>query len=61
MSRRKDRIRFKMLPNGNIRGFQNNRGGQAGASEAQFINPDNISPTVITARPIKIWEVYENE
>lgn len=27
MNRRKDRIRFKMLPNGNIRGFQN-RGGE---------------------------------
>ncbi len=55
MSRRKDRIRFKMLPNGNIRGFQN-RGGQAGVSEAQFINPNNIAPTVIAEGRIRIQE-----
>lgn len=53
MSRRKDRIRFKMLPNGNIRGFQN-RGGQSGISEAQFINPNNIAPTVIAEGRIRI-------
>lgn len=55
MSSRKDRIRFKMLPNGNIRGFQN-RGGQAGISEAQFINPNNTAPTVIAEGRIRIQE-----
>ncbi len=55
MIRRKDRIRFKMLPNGNIRGFQN-RGGQDGVSEAQFINPENTAPTVIAGQKIRIQE-----
>lgn len=59
MSERENYIRFKVMANGNIRGYQSNTYDKRGVSELQIINPRNESPTVTTAHEIKIYLVYE--
>ena len=61
MSERGKHIRFKVLPNGNIRGYQSNTFDKRGVSELQIINPRNEAPTVTTAHEIKIYLIYETE
>lgn len=39
-------IAYKVMPNGNIRGHVSDREDSAAASEAQFTNPKNASPTI---------------
>lgn len=47
-------IAYKVMPNGNIRGYRPNRPDSPAASEAQFTNPKNASPTIICAWTPKI-------
>ena len=61
MRNRQDAIRFKVMPNGNIRGYQSNTYDKRGVSELQIINPRNEAPTVTTAHEIKIYLRYETE
>ena len=59
MSNRSDNIRFKTMPNGNIRAYQGDTDDKRGVSELQFTNPINPSPTVTTTNEIKIYIIYE--
>ena len=59
MSNRSDNIRFKTMPNGNIRAYQGDTDDKRGVSELQFTNPLNPSPTVTTTNEIKIYIIYE--
>lgn len=59
MSTRSDNIRFKTMPNGNIRAYQGDTDDKRGVSELQFTNPLNPSPTVTTTNEIKIYIIYE--
>lgn len=52
-------IGVKLMPNGNIRGFQSNKADKAGVSELQITNPDNVAPSVISTIPPKIY-LYED-
>ena len=61
MRDRQDAIRFKVMPNGNIRAYQSNTYDKRGVSELQIINPWNEAPTVTTAHEIKIYLRYETE
>ena len=56
MSRRSENIAFKVMPNGNIRAYQADKPDKSGASELQFSNPENESPTVIIGNTIKVIE-----
>lgn len=49
MSNRSDNIRSKMMPNGNIRFYRNDRRDKPAVSELQITDPNNISVTVTTA------------
>jgi hypothetical protein len=58
--KRKDLLRFKLMPNGNIRGYRATE-DKRGASEWQIINPANVSSSIIAhvhGIP-KIIEIYE--
>lgn len=59
MSEREKYIRFKMMANGNIRGYQSNTYDKRGVSELQIISSRNESPTITTAHEIKIYLIYE--
>ena len=59
MSDRQKAIHFKVMANGNIRGYQSNTYDKRGVSELQIINPRNEAPTVTTAHEIKIYLRYE--
>ena len=59
MSRRSDAIRFKVMPNGDIRAYQSDTYDKRGVSEWMITNPKNESPTVITGTEIKIFLIYE--
>ena len=59
MSRRSDNLRFKVMPNGDIRAFQSDTFDKRGVSEWMLTNPKNQSPTVITGNEIKIFLKYE--
>ena len=59
MSDRQEYIRFKVMPNGNIRAYQANTFDKRGVSELQITNPRNESPTVITGNEIKIYMKIE--
>ncbi len=52
---RQDNIRYKEMPNGNIRGYQDNE-RKSGVSELQFTHPDNVNPTLTTAHEPKVIE-----
>ena len=58
--KRSDHIAFKMMPNGNIRAYQDDTEDKRGVSELQITNPCNIAPTVISSTPPKIYEPYED-
>lgn len=58
MKKRCDSIAFKLMPDGNIRGYRSNKPDKPGATEWQITDPDNPSPTLISATPPKIIE-YE--
>lgn len=47
-------IAYKVMPNGNIRGYRPDREDKAGASESQFLNPRGISSTITCAWTPKI-------
>ena len=49
-------IEYKILENGNIRGFQPTP-DKRGVSECQYQNPNNIAQTVTTAHEPKIYEM----
>ena len=53
---RSEHIAFKIMSNGNIRGYQDDKADKRGVSELQITNPANVSPTVIGAAPPKIIE-----
>lgn len=55
-SRRCDRIAVKVMPNGNIRCYDSGTDDKRGISELQITNPDNVSPTVTSTTPPKIYE-----
>lgn len=55
MEHRQESIRYKELPNGNIRGYRNDE-RKSGVSEAQFMHPDNCAATLTTAHEPKIIE-----
>lgn len=59
MSDRQEHIRFKVMPNGNIRAYQGNTYDKRGVSELQITNPRNEAPTLITGTEIKIYLRYE--
>jgi len=61
MSRRSDNIRFKRMPNGDIRCFQGDTFDKRGVAEWQITNPRNESPTVTTAGHIKVFLTFETE
>ena len=54
MSDRQEHIRFKVMPNGNIRAYQGNTYDKRGVSELMITNPRNESPTLTTENAIKI-------
>lgn len=54
MSQRSDNIRFKILPDGNIRAYQVHK-GKCGASEWYLTTfMGGVSPTLTTAQPRKL-------
>ena len=57
-SDRRGRLRSKVLPNGNIRCFQDDA-AKSGISELQIINPENVCPTVTTAHVPKVLQPIE--
>lgn len=59
MSRRDENIRFKVIPNGNIRAYQSDTYDKRGVSEMQITHPKNCAPTLTTEGNIKIYLVYE--
>ena len=59
MMDRQESIRFKVMPNGNIRAFQSDTYDKRGVSELQITNPRNESPTLITEGNVKIYLRYE--
>jgi hypothetical protein len=59
MSDRQEHIRFKVMPNGNIRAYQSDTYDKRGVSELQITNPRNESPTLTTENTIKIYLIYE--
>lgn len=58
MSHRQELLRFKIMPNGNIRGYRNTN-DKCGAGEWQIMKPTNVSSTVQSAWCGKIYLVYE--
>ena len=58
---REDFIRFKKMPNGNIRAYQSDTDDKRGVSELQITNIKNPAPTVTTTQQINIYLVYETE
>lgn len=52
---RQSRIRSKVMPNGNIRFYQDDE-SKSGISEMQITHPDNECPTITTAHVPKILE-----
>lgn len=52
------KIAYKVMPNGNIRGYRPDKKGVPSASEAQFTNPKGIAPTITSACAPKI--IYRN-
>lgn len=52
---RQDNIRYKEMPNGNIRGYINND-RKSGVSEAQYMHPNNPAGTLTTAHEPKVIE-----
>ena len=61
MSRRSDSLRFKTMPNGDIRAYQSDTYDKRGVSEWMLTNPKNPSPTVITGNEIKIFTKKETD
>lgn len=61
MRDRQDAIRFKVMPNGNIRAYQSDTYDKRGVSEMQITNPKNVSPTLITEGNIKIYQKNRND
>lgn len=61
MSKRSDSIRFKVMPNGNIRAYQSGTDDKRGVGEMQITNPKNTGPTVITAHRTFVFIKYETE
>ena len=61
MSNRSDNIRFKTMPNGNIRAYQGDTDDKRGVSELQFTNPLNPSPTILAEsnNVVNVFFVYE--
>ena len=59
MNKRSEHIEIKMMPDGNIRGFQGNTIDKRGVSELQITNPFNASPTIISATPPKFYYYEE--
>lgn len=59
MRDRQDAIRFKVMPNGNIRAYQSDTYDKRGVSELQITHPKNFAPTLITEGNIKIYLKYE--
>jgi DNA (cytosine-5)-methyltransferase 1 len=53
--RRRDKIRYKQMENGNIRAYRDDD-KKSGASELQIIHPENVACTVTTAHEPKIIE-----
>ena len=53
-------VRFKVMPNGNIRAFRINTKDLAGASEWMIAAPPNESGTITTAHTPLIYITYEN-
>lgn len=47
-------IEIKLMPNGNLRGFQANTSSKNGCSELQITDIRNICPTVVSTTPPKI-------
>jgi len=56
----KRRVELKMMPDGNLRGFQADSIKKNGASEWMITDINNVGPSVISASPPKII-VYEDE
>lgn len=60
MSDRADNIRFKVMPDGNIRAYQGNTEDKRGVSELQITNPKNPSDTITAANcGGKTFFIYE--
>lgn len=51
MSRRSEHIAFKLMPDGNIRAYQDDTEDKRGVSELMITNPENVSPTIISSTP----------
>ena len=60
MSERSEHIKTKMLPNGNIYGWQDHKKTKPPAGEWCITDPKNICPSVIKVRPLYIL-IYEQE
>lgn len=58
MSHRQDILRFKVMPNGDIRGYRNTY-DKRGASEWQITKPTNICGTISSAWCGKVYITYE--
>lgn len=57
-SERGSRLRSKVMPNGNIRCYQDDA-AKSGISELQIINAENVCPTVTTAHVPKVLQPIE--
>lgn len=55
---RKDNIKYKIMPNGNIRAYNGSTLDKRGISEWQITNPENESPTITTSHNPKIFIKY---
>lgn len=55
----KRNVMFKVMPDGNIRGFRAEREDLAGAAEWVITAPYNISTTITTAHVNKIYLIEE--
>lgn len=58
MSNRQDILRFKVMPNGDIRGYRDTH-DKRGASEWQITHPKNIGNTVSSTWGGKIYIINE--
>lgn len=60
-SKRKENIELKIMPNGNVRGFQSNTYDKRAVSELQYQNVNNTAFTIMTGIQTKIIEYMETD
>ena len=56
---RKEHIALKIMPNGNVRGFQSDTSDKRAISEMQYINVNNVCFTILSGIQTKIIEYMD--